>query len=95
MGGYNLCCAQAQPGSAPDIQGQDRANPTSMVLSVAMLLKWIGEHNKSDKLSRAGEAMDGAVDKVLANPGTRTRDLGGALGCKAFGAKVAEVVGNA
>ena len=43
MAGDNLCCAQAQHGSAPDIQGRDRANPTSMILSVAMLLNRMGD----------------------------------------------------
>lgn len=38
MASDTLCCAQAQHGSAPDIAGKDLANPTSMILSVAMLL---------------------------------------------------------
>ena len=33
--------AQAQHGSAPDIAGQDRANPTSLIGSAAMLLAWL------------------------------------------------------
>jgi 3-isopropylmalate dehydrogenase len=36
-----LCVAQAQHGSAPDIAGQDRANPTSLILSAAMMLEWL------------------------------------------------------
>ncbi len=95
MAGDNLCCAQAQHGSAPDIQGQDKANPTSMILSVAMLLQWMGEHHKSPALSKAGDSMSAAVDKVLSDPATRTRDLGGALGCKAFGERVAKAVQTA
>ena len=35
------CMAQAQHGSAPDIAGQDRANPASLILSAAMLLGWL------------------------------------------------------
>ncbi|HAF53002.1 MAG TPA: 3-isopropylmalate dehydrogenase, partial [Leclercia adecarboxylata] len=34
------CCAQAQHGSAPDIQNQEKANPVSMILSAAMMLAW-------------------------------------------------------
>ncbi len=83
------CCAQAQHGSAPDIAGQDKANPVSMILSVAMLLDWMGEHHKVSALSAAAQAMEKAVDKVLENPETRTADLGGPLGCKAFGEAVA------
>jgi 3-isopropylmalate dehydrogenase len=86
------CCAQAQHGSAPDIQGQDKANPTSMILSVAMLLQWMGEHHKKPALSKAGDAMEAAVDQVLADPASRTADLGGKLGCKAFGERVAKAL---
>jgi len=87
--GDNLCAAQAQHGSAPDIAGKDKANPTSLILSAAMLLEWLGEHRKNETLVKAGKAIDGAVDKVLANRETRTADLGGKLGTRAFGAAVA------
>jgi 3-isopropylmalate dehydrogenase len=86
------CCAQAQHGSAPDIAGQDRANPTSMILSVAMLLQWMGDHHRVAPLRTAGDAMEAAVDRVLENPATRTADLGGSLGCRAFGTAVASAI---
>ncbi|HDR9872813.1 TPA: isocitrate/isopropylmalate dehydrogenase family protein [Burkholderia cenocepacia] len=86
------CCAQAQHGSAPDIAGQDKANPVSMILSVAMLIQWMGEHHNNPAYVEAGTAMEAAVDKVLENPATRTPDLGGTFGCKAFGDEVARVI---
>lgn len=86
------CCAQAQHGSAPDIAGQDKANPVSMILSVAMLLQWMGEHHNQASLLDAAAAMDKAVDAVLEVPEQRTADLGGKLGCKAFGEAVAKVI---
>jgi 3-isopropylmalate dehydrogenase len=89
MAGDGLCCAQAQHGSAPDIQGQDRANPTSMILSVAMLLAWLGEHHRSAPLAQAAGAIAQAVDAVLAEASSRTPDLGGPLGTRAFGDRVA------
>ena len=89
MAGETLCCAQAQHGSAPDIQGQDKANPTSMILSVAMLLQWLGERRVDAVLQQAGDAMGAAVDAVLSNPASRTSDLGGTMGTEAFGASVA------
>ncbi|MBM2825464.1 MAG: 3-isopropylmalate dehydrogenase [Dehalococcoidales bacterium] len=95
MASDTLCCAQAQHGSAPDIQNLDRANPTSMILSVAMMLQWIGEHQKSDTLNKAGNAMEAAVDSVLADPASRTADVGGSLGCKAFGKRVADAIHTA
>jgi len=92
MAGDTRCCAQAQHGSAPDIQGQDKANPTSMILSVAMLIQWMGDFHKNANLRRAGDAMEVAVDKVLEDPATRTVDIGGKMGCRAFGEKVAEAL---
>ncbi|NDY93208.1 isocitrate/isopropylmalate dehydrogenase family protein [Ideonella livida] len=89
MAGDALCCAQAQHGSAPDIQGQDKANPSSMILSVAMLLDWLGERRGLPAFQAAGRAIDQAVDRVLENPATRTADLGGPLGCQAFAQAVA------
>ncbi|MDR0258333.1 MAG: isocitrate/isopropylmalate dehydrogenase family protein [Comamonas sp.] len=92
MAGDALCCAQAQHGSAPDIQGQDKANPVSMILSVAMLVNWLGERRGSQALLDAAKAMHTAVDETLKNPDTRTADLGGKLGCKAFGERVAAAI---
>jgi 3-isopropylmalate dehydrogenase len=92
MAGDMHCCAQAQHGSAPDIAGQDKANPASMILSVAMLLQWLGEHHHWSIYVDAANALEAAVDRVLENPQTRTADLGGRSGCKAFGEAVASVI---
>jgi 3-isopropylmalate dehydrogenase len=87
-----LVCAQAQHGSAPDIQGQDRANPTSLILSAAMMLAWLGEQRGIATLEAAAAEIERAVDEVLADPASRTRDLGGTIGCKEFGSRVAAAV---
>lgn len=89
MAGDRQCCAQAQHGSAPDIQGQDQANPTSMILSAGMLLRWLGEHHGVAALAQAGDAIEAAVDTVLRNPFSRTADLGGSAGTRAFSQAVA------
>jgi len=69
-------------GSAPDIAGQDKANPMAMVLSAAMMLR-IGLHQEA-----AAAELEAAVDRVLA-AGYRTGDLMAEgctpLGCKAMG----------
>lgn len=93
MASETLCFAQAQHGSAPDIQGQDKANPTSLILSIAMLLTWLGEKHGRDDLLQAAKAIDTAIDAALAKPETRTADLGGTLGTKAFGETVAALIG--
>ncbi len=82
--------AQAQHGSAPDIAGQDQANPISLILSAAMLLEWLGHHHKDQALVKAGARIDAAVDAAIKDPATRTPDLGGELGTQAFAQVVAD-----
>ena len=84
--------AQAQHGSAPDIAGQDRANPTSLIGSAAMLLAWLGDRRKDNRLHAAAAAIESALDRAIADPQARTRDLGGPLGTKAFGERVAAML---
>jgi hypothetical protein len=78
------CMAQAQHGSAPDIAGQDKANPTSLILSAAMLLEWLSIKHGKDNFAKAHQAIEKALDFVLKDPSSRTPDLGGSLGTKAF-----------
>lgn len=87
--GTNHAMAQAQHGSAPSLAGQDVANPTSLILSVAMLLRWLGEHHHVASLTQAAEAIDEAVDHTVGSPETRTRDLGGSMGTIDFGRVIA------
>lgn len=75
--GPDYAVAQAQHGSAPDIAGQDRANPSSLIGSVAMLLRHLGAQ-------AAADAIECALDAALSTAATRTPDLGGALGTQAF-----------
>jgi len=85
-----LCCAQAQHGSAPDIAGKNVANPTALILSAAMMLKWLGEQRSNKKLIEAASEIEAAVNAVIYDPAKRTRDLGGDVGTDKFGAFVAE-----
>ena len=87
--GERHCMAQAQHGSAPDIAGQDKANPASLVLSAAMLLEWLGFKRQNQKLAKAAKAIEGAIDALIEDPASRTQDLGGKLGTRAFGEKIA------
>ena len=85
--------AQAQHGSAPDIAGKDLANPASLIGSAAMLLAWMGERRGEPALLRAAAMIETALDRVIAEPDGRTRDLGGQLGTKAFTARVVAALG--
>lgn len=86
------CCAQAQHGSAPDIAGKNVANPTSMILSVAMLFNWMAVRYAKPSFAEAARAMERAIDTALAIPASRTRDLGGQTNCDAFGKYIAAAV---
>ena len=66
---------QPSHGSAPDIAGKGIANPVATILSVAMMLEWLGhpECMKGANLIRTG------VRQVFSDPQARTRDMGGSL----------------
>ena len=84
--------AQAQHGSAPDLAGKDKANPASLIGSAAMLLAWIGERRGCAALIAMAAAIEDALDRTIAQPGTRTADLGGCLGTAAFATAVAAAI---
>jgi 3-isopropylmalate dehydrogenase len=93
MAGDEACCAQAQHGSAPDIAGKDIANPTSLILSAAMLLEWLAQRHSRPEFEQAAQAIDKAIDAALQKPETRTRDLGGTLGTQDFAKHIARQIG--
>ncbi|MDQ6682152.1 MAG: isocitrate/isopropylmalate dehydrogenase family protein [Chloroflexota bacterium] len=75
-------------GSAPKYAGQDRANPTALILSAALMLRHLGE-------TAVADTVEGATRAVIAEGRTVTYDLGGTAGTQAFGAAVAERVRDA
>ncbi|MGL4697369.1 3-isopropylmalate dehydrogenase [Enterococcus larvae] len=64
-------------GSAPDIAGQDIANPMSMILSAAMMLR------QSFGMEETAQKIESACDQVM-NAGVLTKDLGGNAGTREF-----------
>ena len=63
-------------GSAPDIAGQNKANPTAMLMSAIEMLNYIGEFE-------AGKRIKSALFKTLSD-NIKTVDLGGKYTCSAF-----------
>jgi 3-isopropylmalate dehydrogenase len=57
-----------------------------------MLLTWLGERRGDEKFLKAADLIERALDQIIAKPETRTPDLGGPLGTKAFGERVAGAV---
>ena len=69
-------------GSAPKYAGQNKANPTALILSGALMLRHLGE-------LKAATAVEAAVREVIATGTTVTYDLGGSAGTREFGEAVA------
>ncbi|QDK37133.1 isocitrate/isopropylmalate dehydrogenase family protein [Bdellovibrio sp. NC01] len=68
--GENAAIFEAVHGSAPDIAGQNKANPTALLQSAVMLLQHVGENQKADQIMTA-------LIKALSDINCRTGDLGG------------------
>ncbi|EJN11664.1 isocitrate/isopropylmalate dehydrogenase [Bradyrhizobium sp. YR681] len=66
-------------GTAPNIMGQGKANPTGMILSAAMMLDWLAEKHGVESAAEAGERIEHAVDQVYAG-GIKPIEFGGSNG---------------
>jgi 3-isopropylmalate dehydrogenase len=88
--GDKMAVAQAQHGSAPDIAGLEVANPTSLILSAAMLLAWLGKYRNEISLIAAAKKIDAAVDATLADPAKHTADIGGTARTQDFAMAVVD-----
>lgn len=62
-------------GSAPKHAGKDKANPLAAILSVQMMLDWLGTRNADDRLLDAAHKVEMAVAAVLSEGKTLTYDL--------------------
>ncbi len=74
---------QPAHGSAPDIVGQDKANPTAMYLSAAMMLDWLGNRHGNDNLQTAARVIEDAVGEGFRSKRTQPSEFGGPHGFKA------------
>ena len=66
-------------GTAPDIMGQGKANPTAMILSAAMMLDWLADISGIEGAAEAAQRIELAVDKVYAS-GLKPFEFGGSAG---------------
>ncbi|MEM8748954.1 MAG: isocitrate/isopropylmalate dehydrogenase family protein [Pseudomonadota bacterium] len=67
-------------GSAPDIAGTGKANPTAMFLSGAMMLDWLGAEKGNAKLADAADLLTRAVDAAFADGTLVSTERGGSAG---------------
>jgi isocitrate dehydrogenase (NAD+) len=80
--GHDVAIFEAVHGTAPDIAGQGKANPTALLLSSILML----QHLRFDEIARRVEQA--LLDTLAA--GVRTADLGGSASTQAFGKAVAD-----
>ena len=75
---------QPAHGSAPDIMGQDKANPLAAVLSAAMMLEYLGEKLGNPKFEDAANLIEQTVETGFAENALRPMEFGGDMGTRAI-----------
>jgi 3-isopropylmalate dehydrogenase len=90
--GDNHALFQPSHGTAPQLAGQDVANPLATVLSGAMMLDWLGERHNDPAAADAGRRVEAAAARVLAEGRTLTPDLGGTASTRAVGEAVLDAL---
>ncbi|CCD23802.1 isocitrate dehydrogenase (NAD(+)) IDH2 NDAI_0C01410 [Naumovozyma dairenensis CBS 421] len=76
--GHEVSIFEAVHGSAPDIAGQNKANPTALLLSSVMMLNHMGLNNHADKIEKA------VLSTIASGPEGRTGDLAGKATTSSF-----------
>jgi len=77
------CMAQATHGSAPDIGGKNIANPTGLILSSAMMMRWLANKHDDPRMSDAAQEIEDAIYDLM-DRGIVTGDLGGSETTSSF-----------
>jgi 3-isopropylmalate dehydrogenase len=78
-------------GTAPDIMGQGKANPTAMILSAAMMLDWLADKHDVPAAAEAAIRIENAVDEAYES--VKPLDLGGSDGTAAVSKAVMTALG--
>ncbi len=75
-------------GSTPKHAGKDIVNPIAAILSVHMMLRWLGAKKKDEDLIFASRSIESGVRDVLSEGKTMTYDLGGSAKCSEVGSAI-------
>ena len=81
--GDNFGLFEPVHGAAFDIAGKQIANPTSFILSIKMMLEWLGTKNNDQNASSAAKILEDTVLNIV-NSGVATKDIGGAMSTREF-----------
>jgi isocitrate dehydrogenase (NAD+) len=74
---------EAVHGSAPNIAGQNLANPLALLMSAVMMLNHLADERNDPECRKIGDKIKAAYNRALVD-GQTTKDLGGSLGTKEF-----------
>jgi 3-isopropylmalate dehydrogenase len=83
---------QPSHGSAPDIAGQDLANPTAMLLSAALMLDWLGARHGLAAASEAAGVLERAIAAGYVSGAIRPVEQGGRQGTRAVARAVIDQI---
>ncbi len=85
---------QPAHGSAPDIMGQDMANPLAAILSAALMCDYLGDKFDAPAWRDAAEIIEAAVQRGFEANRLRPMEFGGDMGTRAVTAEVAALIGK-
>jgi 3-isopropylmalate dehydrogenase len=95
VGGFSLSCTdiaagaeigdnhglfQPAHGSAPDIMGEDKANPLAAILSAGLMLDYLGERHENPNLTAGAQLLEEAVDRAFGANALHPMEFGGDMG---------------
>jgi len=86
---------QPAHGSAPDIMGQDKANPLATILSAALMLDYLAEKTGQFPYADAAQIIEKAVEQGFADHALRPKEFGGDMGTNAITETLCSLCENA
>ena len=90
--GASIGLFQPAHGSAPDIVGQDRANPLAAILSGVLMLDYLAEQHEKPAFADAALLLNGAVEAGFVAKQLRPIEFGGDMGTRAITAVISEIL---
>jgi 3-isopropylmalate dehydrogenase len=87
--GDNFALFEPVHGAAFDIAGQNIANPSSFLLSIKMMLDWLGNKHNDSKCIAVGEKLESTIFDLVKS-GVKTKDIGGTMSTSEFTKKITD-----
>jgi len=92
--GDNHGLFQPAHGSAPDIMGQDKANPLASILSGALMLDYLADKFQNESLAIAAALIENTIYDAFSDNALRPMEFGGDMGTKAITEEIVKRINN-